>query len=159
MIVANWLNWVTEHQNWFFGAMGAALIFYLGRGCISIISEQRGHSDRTSIPNWLAYALFILSTIIPSIILIVIVILHAVGAIKYAGTWDILVDIETIVSIIFVATGFLLGLVLWGFMRMIMWVAIEWLPKLFSKSQPRQDNPQEKGERPRFMQNILTDIL
>jgi len=159
MIVANWLNWVTEHQNWFFGAMGAALIFYLGRGCISIISEQRRHSAGVSIPNWLAYALLILSTIIPFIILIVVVILHAIGAIEYAGTWDILVDIETIVSIIFVATGFLLGLVLWGFMRMIMWVAIEWLPKLFSKSQPRQDIPQEKGKKTRFMQNLLTDML
>ncbi len=41
MFGASWLNWAIEHQNWFFGAVGAALIFYMGRGCVSIISRQR----------------------------------------------------------------------------------------------------------------------
>ena len=173
MIVANWLTWVVEHQNWFLGAMGAALIFYMGRGCVSIISKQRrqpigqieehektrGRSGSTGMPNWLAYTFLILSTVIPAVILIVVVIIHIIRAITHSGIGDVLADLETIVSIIFVATGFVLGLVVWGIIRVLMWISIEWSAKLFCRKQPRQDDPQEKGERSISIKNLLKNIL
>jgi len=156
---ATWLTWAIEYRNWFFGAVGAALIFYMGRGCVSIISRQRGqpmeHSAKTGMPNWLAYTFLILSTVIPSIILIVVIIVYIIRAITPYGIRDALAGIETIVFIVFVAVGFLFGLVIWGIMRIIMWSIIE----LFYRSQPRQDDPQRKVKRLEAIQDLLIDIL
>ncbi|MFC1712575.1 leucine-rich repeat domain-containing protein [Candidatus Poribacteria bacterium] len=173
MFISNWLNWAVEYQNWFFGAVGAALIVYMGRGCVSIISkqrrqhigqiEERGEAGEdfadTVIPTWLAYILLILSTVIPSVIIIVVIIVHIIRATADYGIESALLEIETIAFIIFVATGFLLGLVLWGIMRVIMWVAIGWFARLLYREQPRQDEPRRKGEGPRSVYNLLTDAL
>jgi hypothetical protein len=173
MFVANWLTWVVEHQNWFLGAMGAALILYVGRGWVSIISRQRrqsieqiedrenagGHSAITGIPNWLAYTFLILSAGIPAVILIVVAIVHIIRTIAHDGIGNVLADIETIVSIIFVVTGFVLGLIVWGIMRVIMWVLIKWFAKLLRREQPRQDDLQGKGKRLEFIQDLLIDML
>ena len=159
MLGASWLTWAIEHQNWFFGAVGAALIFYMGRGCVSIISKQRrqptGHSADTVMPNWLAYTFLILSTGIPSLILIVVVIVHIIRAVTPYGIREALVGIETILFIILAATGFLFGLVIWGIMRIIMWSII----KLLFQRQPRQDDSQIKGKRLESIQDVLIDIL
>jgi hypothetical protein len=156
---ASWLTWAIEYRNWFFGAVGAALIFYMGRGCVSIISKQRrqpvGHSADTVMPNWLAYTFLILSTIIPSVILLVVVIVHIIRAIAPYGIREALAGIETILFIVFVAVGFLLGLVIWGIMRVIIWSII----KLFFRSQPRQDDLQRKGKRLESIQDVLIDIM
>lgn len=160
--------WAIQHQNWFFGAAGAALIFYMGRGCVSIIVKQRrqhigqidsGHSANTVMPTWLAYTFLVLSTVIPSAILIVVTIVHIIGAASYGGLGSILLETETIASIIFVAAGFLLGLVVWGIMRIIMWVSITWFARLFHKGQPRQDEPRSKGEGFRSVYNLLRKRL
>jgi hypothetical protein len=59
MFVEDWLTWTVEHQNWFLGAVGAALIVYMGRGCVSIISREHekasGHFASAGMPNWLTY--------------------------------------------------------------------------------------------------------
>ena len=175
MIAENWLIWAVEHQNWFLGAMGAALIFYIGRGCVSIISNQRrqpigqiedpekarGHSANTGMPNWLVYAFLILSTGIPAVIITAVVIIHIIGAITHShyGIWAVLADIEAIVFIVYVATGFLLGLVIWGIMRIIMWVAIKWFARLFYGQQLPQVEPQRKDKGLKSIQDLLIDVL
>ncbi len=151
-------TWTAEYQNWFLGAVGAALIFYMGRGCVSMISKQRRQTI-TGMPSWLAYIFLILSTVIPSVIIIVVIIVHIMGATEYNGIGSILLEIETIAFIIFVATGFLFGLVIWGIMRVIMWVTIGWFARLLSGRQPRQEDPQREGEGRISIKDLLTDIL
>lgn len=181
----NWFIWAVERQNWFSGAFGIALIFYMGRGCVSMISKKRrqragqiegsektgGRSVSIDVPSWLAYILLILSTAIPAVMLAVVVIIRIIGAIKHDGIWGALTDIETIVLAIFVITGFLVGLLIWGILRMIMWATIEWLARLSHRRQSRQVASsympvrhlvdfilKKKGKRLKFIKNLLMDM-
>ena len=160
MLSTNWVTWAAERQNWFLGAFGSALILYIGRGSVSMISKRRKQSiEGSDVPIWPAYTILILSTIIPSIILIAVVAVHIASAIAYAGIWDSVVDIETIAFIIFVATGFLLGLIIWGIMRVIMWVLIDWLARSLFNRQIHQDGAQRNGRGIKFIQNLFADTL